>query len=628
MVLRDPGAEAEPPWELRSDRPPCSLDYAGRVQCPRSLARRANSSCVVSTSSRNCGRARPTSTHMSRVEDRLTQGVEQASRPSRLRRIFIPVEPYRPSKSPSQGAGIVSRGEAAAGVAIMVGLTLALYLPHVFQSGFYTDDYVFLETWRFGHETWGEIFSNLFRGWDNYRDGAGFFYQAMPKIGHLKASHYMAAGVLITGMQGCLFFAVLRLQGMRQMSAVLAGTIFVACPWIDASRIWMAVYPYSIAVCFYLGGLLCAQLAFASSQGRRVVAWHALSLVLFIFAVETFEAVIVPVAISVLLYGIRFGWGRAFRRWPADLLVAALGLFADLKHGAVRGASYGIGHLVDRGGELLSSGGTLISSAFAGPWSLAVIALVVAASAGLVILIRQNPQCAAEVRWWVTAAAVGFIFAVAGLAPLFPAPSEYTPTWTGPSNRFSLPGAPGEILLLIAVIWLVGLGLAALIRRRQQARVIATVIAVAILVSLIIQENRNERSWTAASRDQHQILRTVEAALGPKPARYTAVATFDQADVTPDGDPIFDTGYDLAGALHLYYGDTTLRAHAYGLPIVCHLHDISYKPLKAPDNSNSLPYGQLYFIDTTSGAATLIKSRAQCASVASALVGFSVETAN
>ena len=435
----------------------------------------------------------------------------------------------------------------------------------------------------------------------------------------------MMVGVLIVGVQGCLFFAVLRMQGMRQAPAVLAGAIFVACPWIDASRIWMAVYPYSIAVCFYLGGLLCAQLAFASSHGRRAVAWHALSLVLFIVAVETFEAVIVPVAISVLLYGIRFGWRRAFRRWPADLLVAALGLFADLKHGTVRGASYGIGHLVGRGDQLLSSGGNLISSAFAGLWWV-VITLVVVALAGLVLRIRQSPRGATEVRWWVTAAVIGFVFVVAGLAPLFPAPSEYTPTWTGPSNRFSLPGAPGEILLLIASIWLVGIGFAAVVRQQRHARVIATTISVALLVSLILQENSNERSWTAASRDQHQILRTVETVLGPKPAPHTSVATFDQADVTPDGDPIFDTGYDLAGALHLHYGETTLRAHAYGLPIVCHLHDISFEPLKAPDNSNYLPYGQLHFIDTTSGAATLIESQMQCVKIASSLVGFSVAT--
>ena len=541
------------------------------------------------------------------------------------------------TRAPRSDNSNFTRNEALIGLAVVLGLTLCLYVPHVAHGGFYTDDYTSLEEWRFLHPTLVDVLGQLIHGLNQYRDGSRRLFELLPMIGHLDAWRYQVIGLAIAAFQCCLFFGVLRMQGMRQAPAVTAASILVVCPWIDASRMWWSTYGQSFAICLYLAGLLCAQVAFSTCRSRRALALHAASLLLFLAAVETFEGTVALVAATGCLYVLRVGFRRAARRWSLDILVALIGFYADFRFGmAQRGATFNIGHLFGRVATLLSSLWTIIRSALPGPLWFIVVMIVGAGSCGLFVARRRRSQINVDVQWWIRVELVGCLFTILGLAPLLAAPvgQLFVPSWTGPYNRLSLPAAPGEVVVLVATVWLVGLGLGELIRSRKRSQVISIALAAILIIVLAVQEFHNEQSWANASYEQHQILENIGSVIGSMPARHTAVAAFEHPNINSDGDPIFDTGYDLQAALRLRYDDPTLLAHAYELPVVCHLHNISYPPIKLPSqttqearlglNSNSLSYGLLYFIDISTGVAKRITNRSQCAQVASSFVGYAV----
>jgi hypothetical protein len=506
-----------------------------------------------------------------------------------------------------------TRRELALVTALLGAVALALYLPHVFQTGFYTDDWELVAKGHLSHDLVGGTIDHVAQG---YRPLGIVLLKTLTAIAGTQPSHFAVYGLGLSAVEGALLYALVRRAGMAQLPAACAGALMVLAPWIDATRLWMATYAESTAVCLVLGGMLAALAALRAPPGWPRHARHALSLVLYLAGCLCFEGVIPLVAVAALLYAAVVPWRAVLRRWPLDLLVAVVGFAGNISGGSRRGTDFSPGHLLARIDEVANASLGVLGRALPlrtladGPIGFVV---VIVAVLGLGVLVgRRDPQIAAVRRWTFTLL-LGLAFAAAGLVALLPASSAFTPGWEGVDDRFSVAAAPGEVVALVGGAWLLGLGLAAIVGRNRLATPIAVVLLAAMGIGLVSHERRSQAQWTLASQAQHHILDVVTRAVGPTPPPGTSVATFRHARTTPGNMPIFETSWDLKGALQLHYGDPTLRAHPVVPPIACGPAGMAYPDTGGPpDRSTVLPYGNLIAVDVRTGAAVRLPDRAAC----------------
>ena len=319
---------------------------------------------------------------------------------------------------------------------------------------------------------------------------------------------------------------------------------------------------------------------------------------------------------AALLYAAVVPWRAALRRWPLDVVVAVVGFAGNISGGSRRGTDFSPGHLLARVDEVSNASLSILDRALPlpavadGPTGFVVVTV---ATLGLGILVGRRDQRIAAVRRWAFTLLLGLAFAAAGLVALLPASSAFTPGWEGVEDRFSVAAAPGEVVALVAAAWLLGLGLATIVRRDRLATPITLALLAAMGIGLVSQERLSQARWTLASQAQHHILDVVTRAVGPAPPPGTSVATFRHARTTPGNMPIFETSWDLKGALQLHYGDPTLRAHPVLPPIACGPAGMAYPDTSGPpDRSTVLPYGNLIAVDIQTGRAVRMPNQAAC----------------
>jgi hypothetical protein len=506
-----------------------------------------------------------------------------------------------------------TRRELALAAALLGAVALALYLPHVFQSGFYTDDWEIVAKSHLSHDLVGGAIDPLSQG---YRPLAGVLLRTLAAIAGTQPSHYAVCGLGLSAVEGALLYAIVRRAGMAQLPAACAGALMVLAPWIDATRLWMVTYAESTAVCLVLGGMLAALGALRASPGWPRRARHALSLLLYLAGCLCFEGVIPIVAVAALLYAAVVPWRAALRRWPLDVFVAVVGFAGNISGGSRRGTDFSPGHLLTRVDEVSNATLNILDRALPlpsvadGPTGFVV---VIVATLGLGILVGRRDRRIVAVRRWALTLLLGLAFAAAGLVALLPASSAFTPGWEGVDDRFSVAAAPGEVVALVAAAWLLGLGLATIVGRDRLTAPIAVALLAAMGIGLVSQERRSQAQWTLASQAQHHILDVVTRAVGPAPPPGTSVATFRHARTTQGNMPIFETSWDLKGALQVHYGDPTLRAHPVLPPITCGPAGMVYPDTGGPaDRSTVLPYGNLIAVDIQTGAAVRVPNHAAC----------------
>ena len=506
-----------------------------------------------------------------------------------------------------------TRHELALVAALLGAVAVALYLPHVFQTGFYTDDWELVAESHFSRDLVGGTIDGLSQG---YRPLGIVFFRILTAIAGTQPSHFAVYGLGLSAVEGTLLYALVRRAGLAQLPAACAGALMVLAPWIDATRLWMATYAESTAVCLVLAGMLAGLAALQAAPGWPRRARHALSLLLYLAGCLCFEGVIPLVAVAALLYAAVVPWRAALRRWPLDLLVAVVGFAGNISGGSRRGTDFSPGHLLARIDEVANASLGVLGRALPlrtladGPIGFVV---VIVAVLGLGMLVGRRDSQIASVRRWTFTLLLGVAFAAAGLVALLPASSAFTPSWEGVDDRYSVAAAPGEVVALVAAAWLLGLGLAAIVGRDRVATPIAVALLAAMGIGLVSQERLSQSSWTLASQEQHRILDVVTRAVGPAPPAGTSVATFRHARTTPGNMPIFETSWDLKGALQLHYGDRSLRAHPVLPPIACSPAGMVYPDTGGPaDRSTVLPYGHLIAVDVHTGAAVHVPNQAAC----------------
>src|SRR5205823_3890037 len=112
----------------------------------------------------------------------------------------------------------------------------------------------------------------------------------------------------------------LRTLGVSLLHAILIALLFLVFPWSDSTRLWPTAAINNIAVILFLFGLLLALRAVAV-PGWRGYAWHAVTLLLYVLSVLTYEVAAVAALVAGWLYIGRAPRRRALRLWTIDVVV-------------------------------------------------------------------------------------------------------------------------------------------------------------------------------------------------------------------------------------------------------------------------------------------------------------------
>jgi hypothetical protein len=501
----------------------------------------------------------------------------------------------------------------------------AVYLPHSFSHGFYTDDWWFLQRFHFIDASHGSFADMLdvsnFPG--NYQDSFSLFGSYRPGQTVMLALQYLVAGDSATAhlmlapplvaIECLLLYLVLRMVGLRRPIAGAAGLLLAIGTFVDSTRLWSSVQPEMNAASLYLGGLACA-LTGLRSAGRRQIAWHGAAFALYLAAVFTYEGFLILLPITALAYLVVAERSAVLPRWLADLSAFAIGLATVARTAnSDRGGEFSIPHLWHRAEDVVPAavrvfrfslpGGDLFTT-----WAGVLIALGVAL--GVFLAIKRGGPLARAARQWCVIGLAGLALAFIGITPLFAGQTGLTPANTGFGNRLIVVSSLFYPLLYLAAIVLAAIGLIALVKRPSLAVPVVVVGFGLTVAQFVDRELQRQDDFSAAWSEQNRILSKIQQAM-PEPAPGSTIISFRHPVEMGGGLASFATDYDLEGALELRYRDRTIRAHPFLATGRCEPGGITFSGLfEAP---TTLGYGRLYFVDTARLQVMRIETQAQCA---------------
>jgi hypothetical protein len=514
----------------------------------------------------------------------------------------------------------VGRSELLISIGLALVVAIGVYASHVIRGGWYLDDWINvtlmsdagspLDAFRAMNET-------------TYRLGLSVSLVLLHSIAGDAPSTYLTLGVLITALQGSLFYLVLRRVRLSIVTAAAAAVIFMVLPCIDSTRLWLSAIPIQIAGSLYLLGVLAALHGLAQSQRRRLL-WHAAAVVLFVLSIVTYELTVGLVAVTFMLYAKIGGRGAAGRRLVADWAGIGVALaYLAPKAADARGAESSLSFLWDRATQLWTPTQQLFRDLI--PWSDVLggpVGLILLALGVVGIAVGRRDEDAAGLRAWATIAAVAAVFAFAGLVMLLPADPYFVPRPSGLGNRVGAFAAFGGVVLLIALIVIACGGVGALLRRPRVGFAVALVMIAATAANLTAREIRQQDPWAQSWDQQRAILSAVDSALGREVSEFTAVVTFRHTTfILPADVSVFAYSWDLRGALWHIYDKSSIVGYPWVAGSRCGPAGVIF-PDGIGGPNGAAPYGyagDLFFVDTTTGEAERIRDRPTCESVVAEL---------
>jgi hypothetical protein len=407
--------------------------------------------------------------------------------------------------------------------------------------------------------------------------------------------YHLSNAVVLTSMV-TLLYLVLREIGLPRLPALAAPTVFALLPNAATTRFWFAAFGYPLSLAAYLLSLY-ANLRGLRARGRTIWAWKVVALLGLAVGGLGYEVVLpLFVASLALLWYVGFRTGRQtpakslgrVGMWVflgADVLI--LGLVLAYK--AVTAVGAGISgsypkHLawVVTGAVTTNYGTFGVDMARAVRWSLAVTGtsvLIVGIGLALIIFVylrnagRSDGASSEKARttehrsrrilewasWprrreWAGLVGVGVGVFLLGYA-IFLTNARIIFTSTGPNNRVAIAGAAGMALTVVGMFGLIG-GIRPLFGR-YRVTIFSFLVALMALAGFLVTNGLADM-WTRAWQREQTILADIQARL-PRPESRTAVIL---DGVCPYVGPavVFESNWDLAGALRSKYDDPTIHA--------------------------------------------------------------------
>lgn len=477
-----------------------------------------------------------------------------------------------PEPSGSLRSSRASRFDGVA-LAVIVG---ASTLPYVGGLGFYSDDWAFLGvlTNSMDRSLFGLVTEQAAWSADLEMRPTQLVYQAMlfrafgtDPLGY----HLVNASVLIL-VAVTLHRVLLELRTSRPV-AVAIPAVYALLPSYSTDRFWFAAFGYLLSVATFLLALR-ADLRAGGAEGSSMWRWKGVALTALTVAAFGFEVVLPLLVLNVVLPDVvsrrQTGLSLIGRIGPWRLAVfhgstIAVGVAAALYKASVA-EGIGPGWSLLRHVAWVSAGALSVHLGTFGiglphtvAWSIrpaGIAGCLIGVGIGIAIfflLARASPSRSTSRRTWYTLASVGAIGLLSGyLIFLFTARLGFSSL--GISNRVGIVAAAGSAMVIVATIgWSSTLLRSEVARRRWFASGIALVCAGSVIVTVGLAS-----FWIESDHVQTEILARIREDVEELPRGSTLLVS----GVCPYEGPavVFESSWDLRGALRTMYADPTLEA--------------------------------------------------------------------
>lgn len=456
----------------------------------------------------------------------------------------------------------------------LAGIVLASVSAYVLRIGFYSDDWAFLSVMRHADD---QSLPGLVRVlWDHNANlrmrPTQIAYQVVlySAFGLKPVGYHIVNALVLTGMILLLYLILRRLRAPRPI-AVAVPLVYALLPSYSTDRFWFAAFGYTLSMALALGSIFADIRALESS--RWLIVWKTLSLFLLAAACLGYEIVIPLLLVSpVVTWTLVRGRDRVAARLNSVGLLAyllapytILAILIAYKAMVARGAGLGedplfyIVRLIAGAVKVhfASFGIGLPYAAWWGLERLPVIAIVLGAAVGLAaflyvrIVLQDHPFPGS--RTWVKVAVAGALAFGLGYS-VFLTTGRIGFSSSGPSNRTGLAAALGAAAVIVA-----GLGLLARVWSTDTVRRVAFAASIGAVCSMgFFVVTALGDYWVVSWREQNMVLWDIRADLPSVPPGTTVVLH----GVCPYEGPavVFESYWDLDGALEIAYGDPTISA--------------------------------------------------------------------
>lgn len=461
-------------------------------------------------------------------------------------------------------------------LAVVVGLSLVLYAG---KLGFYSDDWAFLGSLHsFGN------FSNagrsaIFDFRDHIRQRptqAAYTWLLFRLFGLGPLGYHAVNGLVIIGMT-LLLYLVIRELGAGRLVAVSSAGVFSLFPAYATDRFWLAAFGYALSMAAYF---LSLHANLHALRGNRMWAWKALAIVALLVGGLGYE-VVLPLfmaTIPLLWYlSRRMGTSpehKQTRRFTPTKLalflgvdLVALGLVVAYK--AVVSPQTGVPDDYPRYVGWLFTGSITMHYGVYGVglpqavrWSLGTVSWPVIAAGALVAsamfgylfaLGHRSPVPLPTRKTWLKMAAAGFVIFLLGYC-IFLINSRIIFTSTGINNRVAIAASLGSAVSIVAVFgWL-----SSWLRGSAGRLVVFSALVSLMCLSGFLVINGLAGYWGRAWDREQIVLADIRAHVAKPPPGSAIILD----GVCPYLGPavVFESNWDLSGALEVGFDDPTIRA--------------------------------------------------------------------
>jgi hypothetical protein len=432
---------------------------------------------------------------------------------------------------------------------------------------------------------------------------------------------FWLAWLVATNVAMCgLLYLLLRRLSLGLIDSAVIAVLVLVFPAASALRLWAAMVASPVTISLALIGFLLALTAFECENRRKSLFLHGLSLLFFVASLLLYELALPVMMLSVLIYRFKAPWRPAIYRWLVDAVV--LGTIALTVTRSSESGFQNNGSMFDHAREIYSQLHTLLATVVlpfgsARWYILLLLALIPLAGAVVYRLLPHDAELRRDLGRWLTVMAAGVVIVLASYAIFIPALEYYVPLRVGDGSRINAVPSIGWVLLFYGGARLVGvLVFQEVPNRRRLAQGLAILACALVAIGWIRSLRAESDSYIGAFREDLRVLATVQTEI-PQPAPESTIWTFGQPVLYALEIPVFANTWDMTTAIQLQYDDPSLTSYV-ALPETtfdCRAHELVPGGAYAEGTLNSAlasAYGRTYFINTVTGEAVQIDSRADC----------------
>lgn len=488
-----------------------------------------------------------------------------------------------PSHDPQAGVG--HRSGKIPDAVFLAGIIAASALAYVGRLGFYSDDWAFLSLLHLADDRslFALIGEQLEATANLHVRPTQVVYQAvLYRLFGLEPLGYHLTNLGVIIAVALLLYAVLRRLQQPRWVAIAVPAVYALSSNYSTDRFWFAAFGYMLTLALWLAALYAGVRAVDGGSHRTAWGWNLLAVALLTVALLGYEIVLPLLFLNIVLPEAharrrrkegdppligtagRLGFHCSVIAAATAVIVYKVVVFQISPTPAAEGFHESLPFYAARlvSGALLTDFGThglgLPHTVWWSAPSAGVAGILAGAVVGAVVYFYLRKVARTDpVPWrsmgWARMAAAGVAIYALGYG-VFTTTRRVQFSGTGMANRVAAAAALGVAITLVGAA---GWASTKLPWSRARAPALRACVAGLCLAGVVVC-NGLGAYWAQSAQVQHQTLEEMQTSL----PHLAAGSTVLLGGVCPYAGPapIFESPFDLAGALQIAHGDPSIRA--------------------------------------------------------------------